>query len=550
MSDLTRLIDLLAAHTGTVSERRALLREALGARSPLMNDIAWEGAPREFLINMLAVLARDANAIDALLDVAKDHVGVDVSAQIETLRPALHQWAESGADKHILGVVQAVKRSVFISYARLDGREFAAELRTELASAFTVWQDVVALQGGEDWWQQIKAAIEAVDTLILVITERALLSHIVRREWVYARRLGKAIVPVVRDASLLTGAPRWLQRSHVYILDPTYPDYPQLHQRFIAQLRDPKPQPPVLNQTPPLPDSFVARPKLQDVILDHLIGAKRDDPQIGVTTLLGAGGFGKTTLAQAIGGDPDITDAFSGGVYYLTVGESEQMLTQGLNAILRDLKLPEAPADQAAAKVREALADRECLLILDDVWKTGTINLLHSLPQGHVLITTRQPEVAALSTGSPIVIAEMEPREASAVLTKYLPRDLVPTKDEERNLLRLAERLGEWALLLNIFGGTLRQQVSVSKRTLAAALEYVNRGLDSQGLHVFGRDDAGRNAALDASMSVSLRDFSEAERTRLYELAVFPDDVVIPESAALALWRGTAQMDEFAAQQL
>jgi len=64
------------------------------------------------------------------------------------------------------------KRSVFISYARRDGREFAAELRAELAPAFTIWQDVVALQGGEGWWEQIKAAIEGVDTLVLVITEQ------------------------------------------------------------------------------------------------------------------------------------------------------------------------------------------------------------------------------------------------------------------------------------------------------------------------------------------------------------------------------------------
>jgi len=69
-------------------------------------------------------------------------------------------------------------------------------------------------------------------------------------------------------------------------------------------------------------------------------------------------------------------------------------------------------------------------------------------------------------------------------------------------------------------------------------------------LQVFGRDEEGRNAALDASMSVSLRNFTEAECTRLYELAVFPNAVVIPESAVLTLWRGTARMDEFSGQEL
>ena len=392
--------------------------------------------------------------------------------------------------------------------------------------------------------------LEALTRLCWSSPSRALLSQIVRREWVYARRLGKQIVPVVRDASLLAGAPRWLQRSHVYILDPNNPDYAQLHRAFLNQLQHPKPQPPVLNQTPPLPDTFVARPKLQDLILDRLIGANRDEPSIGVTTLLGAGGFGKTTLVQVIGGDPDITDAFSGGVYYVTVGESELTLTQDLNAILRDLKLPEATPEQAAAKVREALAERECLLIFDDVWKTVSVGLLRSLPAGHVLITTREPSVAALSTGKPIAIEEMESKEAAAMLIKYLPRDIEPTADDESALRRLAGRLGEWPLLLNIFGKVLSEEVIVRKSTLKAALAYVSEGLDIEGLAVFGRDDAGRNAALDASMAVSLRGFSDAESTRLYELAVFPDDGMVSELTALTLWHGTGRLSNFEGKKL
>jgi TIR domain len=47
----------------------------------------------------------------------------------------------------------------FISYSRKDGAEFAADLRKTLEKEnLSVWQDIVALEGGRDWWSQIEDA--------------------------------------------------------------------------------------------------------------------------------------------------------------------------------------------------------------------------------------------------------------------------------------------------------------------------------------------------------------------------------------------------------
>jgi hypothetical protein len=41
---------------------------------------------------------------------------------------------------------------VFISYSRSDGAAFAADLRKQLLSEnLSVWQDIVAVEGGHDW---------------------------------------------------------------------------------------------------------------------------------------------------------------------------------------------------------------------------------------------------------------------------------------------------------------------------------------------------------------------------------------------------------------
>jgi TIR domain len=50
---------------------------------------------------------------------------------------------------------------VFISYSRHDGAGTAARLRGELESlGISLWQDLTAMQGGQDWWRQIQQATD------------------------------------------------------------------------------------------------------------------------------------------------------------------------------------------------------------------------------------------------------------------------------------------------------------------------------------------------------------------------------------------------------
>ena len=44
---------------------------------------------------------------------------------------------------------------IFVSYSRRDGAAFARDLRIMLEKQpLSVWQDVVALEGGQDWWRR------------------------------------------------------------------------------------------------------------------------------------------------------------------------------------------------------------------------------------------------------------------------------------------------------------------------------------------------------------------------------------------------------------
>jgi hypothetical protein len=73
---------------------------------------------------------------------------------------------------------------VFISYSRKDGVEYAHNLRKQLeAEGLSVWQDLVALEGGRDWWAQVEETLRApsLQHFLIVLSERSLQSPVVRR---------------------------------------------------------------------------------------------------------------------------------------------------------------------------------------------------------------------------------------------------------------------------------------------------------------------------------------------------------------------------------
>lgn len=55
---------------------------------------------------------------------------------------------------------------IFISYARADREEFAQNLLARIeAEGIPCWLDHTQMKEGQDWWQQIKDALNTVDFL-------------------------------------------------------------------------------------------------------------------------------------------------------------------------------------------------------------------------------------------------------------------------------------------------------------------------------------------------------------------------------------------------
>lgn len=89
-------------------------------------------------------------------------------------------------------------KQIFLSYARADGKDPAAKLRRELEqSGFKIWQDTTDMRGGQAWKDQLRQAIKAVDTVLVLLTPGAVASKYVNWEWETAITVEKKVIPLL-----------------------------------------------------------------------------------------------------------------------------------------------------------------------------------------------------------------------------------------------------------------------------------------------------------------------------------------------------------------
>lgn len=125
-----------------------------------------------------------------------------------------------------------------------------------------------------------------------------------------------------------------------------------------------------ISNIPPLPSHYVHR-EAELATLRNLLSSK--EHHIGISALWGMGGIGKTTLAIALCHDQEVIEAFPDGTLWATLGPQADILSAqaAWGAVLnKDLTgLPNAEA--RASRLRSLLADKRCLLVIDDVWDSA-----------------------------------------------------------------------------------------------------------------------------------------------------------------------------------
>jgi hypothetical protein len=211
-----------------------------------------------------------------------------------------------------------------------------------------------------------------------------------------------------------------------------------------------------LRGVPALPLGFVARGEL-DAIRRTLLA--EGDGAVGITGravgLHGQGGIGKTVLAAALARDERVRACFADGMFWMTVGQDADILSLQL-ALLERLGVRDADArsaTHAATMLGDALAERSCLLVVDDVWSVAAATAFRSVGERcRVLYTSRDADVLR-RVRADVQRVDVLDRSAARALLMMIAGD---ARDRERvDVDRVVAATGGVALALALVGAAV-----------------------------------------------------------------------------------------------
>ena len=311
---------------------------------------------------------------------------------------------------------------------------------------------------------------------------------------------------------------------------------------------------------PEMQDWMVRRPREMSAAVDALVAARTGT--VGLTTgLHGAGGFGKTTLAQMVCADPTVRRSFGSQVFQVTLGRDVRgaaAIATKVNGVIRLMTGEDTTftdPDLAGQRLGALLdSGPRRLLFIDDVWDAEQLSPLTNGGQRCVrLVTTRVPGLLT-GRGLSVPVDQMSVDQARMLLTAGLP----PLGTEV--LDGLLAVTGLWPLLLRLVNKILanvartRQDISPDARLLlkrlrergpAAVDELLGEATSS--LNVNQSHERAMAVRLTIEASTSLLEAHDADR--FTELAVFVEDEAIPFHLAATLWQATAGIDTLQAAQ-
>lgn len=258
-----------------------------------------------------------------------------------------------------------------------------------------------------------------------------------------------------------------------------------------------------------------------------------------IVCLQGMGGVGKTVLAAQLA--YQLRPSFPDGVLWIEAARTGTLAA--LATMAHGYGLDVSPFQDVASRarvVRQLLADKRFLLVLDDVQTSVEIrDILPSAPGCGVLITTRRRDLVVAVGGQPFEIRPFSAtdEEALTLFRSLLPREF--TASEKEALRQIAELLGQLPLALAIaasrliyepgwhihdFLTRLRQtddllnlltyeELSV-QRSLALSYQQLPDRLQQflVGLRIFGRDSF-LETAVAAIYNLPLADTQDRLRT-------------------------------------
>ena len=422
---------------------------------------------------------------------------------------------------------------------------------------------------GVEFTQEIRDAIEACDRLIEVIGPASVKSVMCRDEWQHALATCVVVTPVLRlgDYSLLPDelselqcldfrtqlSARHLLQGLLRVLsfglwkgfkgDRVSLSYRQALNRLFEVLEEPA-SVGGLHGVPSLPAHFLPRTEELESLREALLAGVFQ--RLVITSakqsaaLVGMGGVGKTVLAMALARDCQVRRAFADGVIWLAAGLQPNLLGMLKRAALAlgDDLTHYVEIDAAQPQLQNMLAERACLLVLDNVWEVSHaqpfVNAIG--PRCRLLMTTRIGGLVATMGAQQCRVDVLGEEGALKLLAQASGKPLDSLRAEASEVARAC---GYLPLALDQCGISVRKGNSWAD--ILSALRHADLTPIAGKLKDYEYLDAFR--AFQASLDLLSRT-QPSVAPRYLELAAFPPDQPIPETAAVTLWTHTGRLTE------
>jgi hypothetical protein len=254
----------------------------------------------------------------------------------------------------------------------------------------------------------------------------------------------------------------------------------------------------------------------------------------------GMGGAGKSVLANAVARDERIRRHFTEGIFWVSIGqdnagtEAKAVAMQSSLASRLGKPLSVTTSHEGRQHLRRLLADRCCLIILDDVWETidaQRLDVVEEQSASRILMTTREGRVVTDLDADEVAIGKLSPEQAVELLSEWCGKSV----RDEAEALTVARQCGYLPLALAVCGAMARDRVSWAD--IASGLRHA----DLSFLRRSGLDPVYESVLKSIAASVDhLRRTEPRLGQRYVDLAVFPADETVPESVVARLWARTS----------
>ena len=270
------------------------------------------------------------------------------------------------------------------------------------------------------------------------------------------------------------------------------------------------------------------------------------DPSVSTTvTLLGFGGFGKTTLATGLCHQPTIQQHFLDGVLWIKLGpkppDPEMMLIKLYDQLTNE-KLQQSNFSMAD-KLRWYVSCylKRLLVIIDDVWDAqDAIIYADTFSTCKIVLTTRKSNISThIPTKKVIKIEEMSIEESKILLTYRVVDSDKLNSSAIKMLETLAQNLHRWPLLLGLVRNQLHSQIKLQS-SINQAISKIQQALYDKGLTAFDSNidsHSRKENAVKACVDATLDLLTQKELSNLKILVLYAGTgIKIPKSSLNYFW--------------